>query len=61
MCSIGHVGAWSFCQDKIMATAGDGGMVASMKKMGRLFVLARVMVAKFCIQKTSHKEFLAVA
>lgn len=25
--SIGHVGAWSFCQDKIMTTAGEGGMV----------------------------------
>lgn len=26
--SIGHVGAWSFCQDKIMTTGGEGGMVA---------------------------------
>lgn len=25
--SIGHIGAWSFCQDKIMTTAGEGGMV----------------------------------
>ena len=25
--SIGHVGCWSFCQDKIMTTAGEGGMV----------------------------------
>jgi dTDP-4-amino-4,6-dideoxygalactose transaminase len=25
--SIGHVGAWSFCQDKIMSTGGEGGMV----------------------------------
>jgi dTDP-4-amino-4,6-dideoxygalactose transaminase len=24
--SIGHVGAWSFCQDKIMTTGGEGGM-----------------------------------
>ncbi len=24
---LGHVGAWSFCQDKIMTTAGEGGMV----------------------------------
>lgn len=23
---LGHVGAWSFCQDKIMTTAGEGGM-----------------------------------
>ena len=25
--STGHVGAWSFCQDKIMTTGGEGGMV----------------------------------
>lgn len=25
--SLGHVGAWSFCQDKIMTTGGEGGMV----------------------------------
>jgi dTDP-4-amino-4,6-dideoxygalactose transaminase len=25
--SIGHVGAWSFCQDKIITTGGEGGMV----------------------------------
>lgn len=25
--SIGSVGAWSFCQDKIMTTGGEGGMV----------------------------------
>ncbi len=27
--SIGHVGAWSFCQDKIMSTGGEGGMVTT--------------------------------
>jgi dTDP-4-amino-4,6-dideoxygalactose transaminase len=26
---IGHVGAWSFCQDKIMTTGGEGGMVST--------------------------------
>jgi dTDP-4-amino-4,6-dideoxygalactose transaminase len=25
--SLGHAGAWSFCQDKIMTTGGEGGMV----------------------------------
>ncbi|WP_371375298.1 DegT/DnrJ/EryC1/StrS family aminotransferase [Thalassotalea aquiviva] len=25
--SIGHIGCWSFCQDKIMTTGGEGGMV----------------------------------
>ncbi|MCP5018542.1 MAG: DegT/DnrJ/EryC1/StrS aminotransferase family protein [Ketobacter sp.] len=24
---LGHVGCWSFCQDKIMTTGGEGGMV----------------------------------
>ena len=27
--SIGHVAAWSFCQDKIMTTGGEGGMLAT--------------------------------
>jgi dTDP-4-amino-4,6-dideoxygalactose transaminase len=27
--SIGHVGAWSFCQDKIMTTCGEGGMLTT--------------------------------
>ncbi|MBE0623836.1 MAG: DegT/DnrJ/EryC1/StrS aminotransferase family protein [Burkholderiales bacterium] len=27
--SIGEVGAWSFCQDKIMTTGGEGGMVTT--------------------------------
>jgi dTDP-4-amino-4,6-dideoxygalactose transaminase len=30
--SIGHVGCWSFCQDKIMTTAGEGGMVTTNDK-----------------------------
>ena len=27
--SIGHVGCWSYCQDKIMTTGGEGGMVTT--------------------------------
>jgi dTDP-4-amino-4,6-dideoxygalactose transaminase len=27
--SIGHIGAWSFCQDKIMTSGGEGGMVTT--------------------------------
>jgi dTDP-4-amino-4,6-dideoxygalactose transaminase len=30
--SIGHIGAWSFCQDKIMSTGGEGGMVTTNDK-----------------------------
>ena len=30
--SLGHVGAWSFCQDKIMTTGGEGGMVTTNSK-----------------------------
>jgi len=26
---IGHIGAWSFCQDKIITTLGEGGMVTT--------------------------------
>lgn len=31
--SIGHIGAWSFCQDKIMTTGGEGGMVTTNSEM----------------------------
>lgn len=27
--SIGHISAWSFCQDKIMTTGGEGGMITT--------------------------------
>jgi dTDP-4-amino-4,6-dideoxygalactose transaminase len=27
--TIGHIGAWSFCQDKIITTGGEGGMVTT--------------------------------
>lgn len=27
--SIGHIGCWSFCQDKIITTAGEGGMITT--------------------------------
>lgn len=27
--SLGHVGCWSFCQDKIISTGGEGGMVTT--------------------------------
>lgn len=27
--TIGHIGTWSFCQDKIMSTGGEGGMVTT--------------------------------
>lgn len=30
--SIGDVGCWSFCQDKIMSTGGEGGMVTTNEK-----------------------------
>lgn len=30
--SIGHIGAFSFCQDKIMTTGGEGGMITTNNK-----------------------------
>lgn len=30
--SIGHIGCWSFCQDKIMTTGGEGGMITTNDK-----------------------------
>ena len=31
--SIGHIGCWSFCQDKIMTTGGEGGMVSTNNEL----------------------------
>jgi len=31
--SFGHIAAWSFCQDKIMSTGGEGGMVTTKDKV----------------------------
>lgn len=30
--SLGHVGAWSFCQDKIITTGGEGGMLTTQDR-----------------------------
>ncbi len=30
--SVGHIGCWSFCQDKVMTTGGEGGMVTTNDK-----------------------------
>jgi len=30
--SIGHISTWSFCQDKIISTGGEGGMVSTNDK-----------------------------
>lgn len=49
--SIGHVGAWSFCQDKIMTTGGEGGMVTTQDE-----ALWRVMWA----HKDHGKSYAAV-
>ncbi len=31
--SIGDIGVWSFCQDKIITTGGEGGMIATNNKL----------------------------
>lgn len=36
--SFGSVGAWSFCQDKIMSTGGEGGMVTCQDETLRRFM-----------------------
>ena len=46
--SIGHIGCWSFCQDKIITTGGEGGMVTTNnkvfgKKCGSTKIMVRVM------------------
>ena len=31
--TFGHIGAWSFCQDKIITTGGEGGMITTNDKV----------------------------
>ncbi|WP_133013320.1 DegT/DnrJ/EryC1/StrS family aminotransferase [Marinomonas flavescens] len=49
--SIGHIGAWSFCQDKIMSTGGEGGMVTTND---------RALWAKMWAYKDHGKSFDAI-
>ena len=49
--SIGHIGCWSFCQDKIMTTGGEGGMVTTND---------RVFWAKMWSYKDHGKSWEAV-
>jgi len=49
--SIGHIGAWSFCQDKIMTTGGEGGMVTTND---------RVLWSKMWAYKDHGKSFDAI-
>lgn len=49
--SIGHAGAWSFCQDKIMTTGGEGGMVTTSD---------RVLWSKIWAYKDHGKSWEAV-
>ena len=46
--SIGDIGCWSFCQDKIMTTGGEGGMVTTNriscgKRCGHIRIMAKAM------------------
>src|SRR5690606_27653292 len=49
--SIGHVNAWSFCQDKIMTTGGVGGMVTTKD---------RALGARMWSYKDHGKDWAAV-
>ena len=49
--SFGDIGAWSFCQDKIMTTGGEGGMVTTND---------RVLWSKMWSSKDHGKSYEAV-
>ena len=59
--SFGSVSAWSFCQDKIISTAGEGGMITtndkkkwefiwSLKDHGKNYDLVNQKVDNFCFR-----------
>ena len=46
--SFGDVSCWSFCQDKIMSTGGEGGMVTTNNEDFYFFMRSYKITAKFC-------------
>lgn len=46
--SFGHVNTWSFCQDKIISTAGEGGMITTNNKK----------IFEYCSMKRNHGKKL---
>ena len=59
--SIGHVGAWSFCQDKIISTGGEGVWLRLMiNRSGQRFGHIRTMESRTrqCIAKIIHMDFV---
>ena len=47
--SFGDIAAWSFCQDKIISTGGEGGMVTTSnkklwEKMWSMKIMARIII-----------------
>ena len=56
--SFGHVGAWSFCQDKIISTGGEGGMITtSSKKILKKILSYRDHGRDFDINTTNNNKF----
>jgi len=43
--SIGHIGTWSFCNDKIMTLGGEGGMITTNSKQYINFIImVRILI-----------------
>ena len=59
--SFGDVAAWSFCNDKIISTLGEGGMISTNKKIFINFVkniLIMELIIKNKIFKKNPQEFI---
>ncbi len=56
--TFGHVGAWSFCQDKIISTGGEGGMITtSSKKILKKILSYRDHGRDFDIDTNNNNKF----
>jgi dTDP-4-amino-4,6-dideoxygalactose transaminase len=56
--SIGHIGAFSFCQDKIITTGGEGGMITTNNKKwwSKIWSFKDHGKSYDAVYKTQHKK-----
>ena len=55
--SFGDISAWSFCQDKIISTGGEGGMITSSNEnlINKVFSIRDHGKTKFSLQREKNK------
>ena len=58
--SFGHIGCWSFCQDKIMTTGGEGGMVTTKMSLMEKMWLIKIMVKLEAVYERKNRRVMSL-